>query len=57
MEEPNDDSPIEIVGDAKGSTYFDQVIGHIEDIVLSEEFEVRFKIVCQTFLKILQFMF
>ncbi|XP_005182347.2 ADP-ribosylation factor-like protein 2-binding protein [Musca domestica] len=30
---------IEIVGITRGSEFFDEVIGHIEDIVLSEEFQ------------------
>lgn len=35
-----DDSPIDISCSSGGSKYFDEVIGHIEDIVLGVEFEV-----------------
>uniref|UniRef100_A0A1B0ABY9 ADP-ribosylation factor-like protein 2-binding protein n=1 Tax=Glossina pallidipes TaxID=7398 RepID=A0A1B0ABY9_GLOPL len=35
----DDDGQIDIVCQSAGSQFFDQVIGHIEDIVLSEEFQ------------------
>lgn len=36
MESP--DTQIEIIGITSGSAFFDEVIGHIEDIILSDEF-------------------
>ncbi|XP_075158674.1 ADP-ribosylation factor-like protein 2-binding protein [Haematobia irritans] len=39
MDSPKEDNiPIEIVGITSGSVFFDEVIGHIEDIILGEEF-------------------
>ncbi|XP_013107335.1 ADP-ribosylation factor-like protein 2-binding protein [Stomoxys calcitrans] len=34
----NEDIQIDIVGITTGSAFFDEAIGHIEDIILSEEF-------------------
>uniref|UniRef100_A0A1A9WAH5 ADP-ribosylation factor-like protein 2-binding protein n=1 Tax=Glossina brevipalpis TaxID=37001 RepID=A0A1A9WAH5_9MUSC len=39
MDYVDDDGQFDIVCHSAGSQFFDQVIGHIEDIVLSEEFQ------------------
>lgn len=40
MEATLSDESLDIIGKSKGSQFFDDVIGHIEDIVLGEEFQV-----------------
>lgn len=39
MDSPKDEMHHDIVCTTSGSAYFDEVVGHIEDIVLSEEFQ------------------
>lgn len=40
METTLSDEFLNVIGKSKGSQFFDDVIGHIEDIVLGEEFQV-----------------
>lgn len=39
MDYTDEDDSIDIICQTSGSEFFDQVIGHIEDVVLSEQFQ------------------